>query len=104
MFKIGQKIVCIKAINTNKIRVGDVLKVDGFSKHNCAAKQYVHLSGFDEIEYGYCRDCGKKIVCRIAFYSGHFAPLQYSTNLNKEILENFQPTEEKADVEIKELC
>ncbi len=97
MFKIGQKVVFIgedphvKDPGCVLPKKGEVITINGQDKikgyHGWILKEYPR----------------SMIGLRQFFLDSELRPLQYAGNAANEILEKFQPTEEKVDVEIIEI-
>lgn len=107
MFRIGQKVVCV----STTVPQGHYKKDNIYTiSHICycpGCKQEILFCGINSTPPAKLLQC----TCGTTFNSDTyemgaksncFAPLSYSTNCNKEIIEKFSPLEEKSDVKIRE--
>lgn len=101
MWKVGQKLICIKKGNwigtiTGTIYIfrapkhNEIVELDGYKSFDL-----IYLKGYNEVN---------SIGVRVSFKSDKFKPLLYSDNAISEILSNFAPLERETDFEpVKEL-
>lgn len=100
-FKIGQKVICINSKSTMGSRAGiEEKKIYTISRIDFCKCGDVYLE-FSEIKThtGHCTTCMKIMD---SYCGDRFRPLIYNS-ATEEILEKFKLTEEKADIQIKEL-